>query len=253
MINPLDLIGRTVLVTGASAGIGRATAVLLSRLGAHLVLMGRNPDRLQQTLEALEGGCHRAEAFDLADLDGVPSKLSQIVETAGALHGLVHCAGVTALTPLRVLTTEHLERMMRVNFYAAAALTREFSRKRNHQDGASVVLVASVAGLSGVAGRSAYSASKGAVVAFTKSAALELAKSGIRVNCVAPAYVRTEMYDSGLAALTPEQLAAVIAATQPLGLGEPADVANAIAFLLASSARWITGTVLSVDGGYTAQ
>jgi NAD(P)-dependent dehydrogenase (short-subunit alcohol dehydrogenase family) len=90
-------------------------------------------------------------------------------------------------------------------------------------------------------------------VAFAKSAALELARAGVRVNCVAPAYVRTDMYDAGLSALTADQVTAVVAATQPLGLGEPEDVANAIAFLLADSARWITGTVLTVDGGYTAQ
>jgi NAD(P)-dependent dehydrogenase (short-subunit alcohol dehydrogenase family) len=253
MINPLALTGRTVLLTGASAGIGRAAAVLLSRLGARVVLLARSPERLREVRDLLEGDGHRIESFDLTNLDAIPGKFAEIVNTVGALHGLVHCAGVTALTPMRVLTTEHLERMMRVNFYAAAALTREFSRKRNHQDGSSAVLVASVAGLAGVPCRTAYSASKGAVVAFARSAAVELAKVGVRVNCVAPAYVRTEMFDASLASLTPEQLNDVVAVSQPLGLGEPDDVANAIAFLLADSARWITGTVLSVDGGYTAQ
>lgn len=253
MTNPLDLTGRSVLLTGASAGIGRSTAVLLSRLGARLVLVGRNAGRLQQTMVSLEGDGHRLEPFDLADLEAIPSRVTAIVDATGPLYGLVHCAGLTALTPLRIVTPERMDQAMRVNFHAGAILTAEFSRKRNRQVRGSVVLVASVAGLVGVAGRSAYSASKGALIAFAKSAALELARTGIRVNCVAPAYVRTEMYDSTLAALTAEQLAGVVAATQPLGLGEPEDVANSIAFLLADSARWITGTVLTVDGGYTAQ
>jgi NAD(P)-dependent dehydrogenase (short-subunit alcohol dehydrogenase family) len=249
----IHLAGRTVLITGASAGIGRATAVLLSQLGARLVLWGRNTARLAETEAALAGEGHRAESFDLADLDAIPARMKQIVEAVGPLHGLVHSAGVTSLTPLRVMTATHLEQTMRVNFHAAALLTKEFSRRQTHLPGSSIVLVASVAGLVGVGGRAAYSASKGALVAFAKSAALELARAGVRVNCVAPAYVRTEMYDAGLSALTPDQIAAMVAATQPLGLGEPEDVANAIAFLLADSARWITGSVLTVDGGYTAQ
>jgi NAD(P)-dependent dehydrogenase (short-subunit alcohol dehydrogenase family) len=142
---------------------------------------------------------------------------------------------------------------MRINYESAVALTAAFSKKRSHQAGSSIVLVASAAGVVGLAGSTAYSGSKGALIAFARSAALELAGSGIRVNCVAPAYVRTEMLEQTLNTLTPEQLEARIAATQPLGLGTPLDVAHAIAFLLADTGRWITGSVLAVDGGYTAQ
>jgi NAD(P)-dependent dehydrogenase (short-subunit alcohol dehydrogenase family) len=252
MSSLLDLSGRTVLVTGASAGIGRATAILLSRLGARLVLAGRNAERLRETESSLDPGNHLVEAFDVTQ-GSLPASFDHIVGAVGPLDGLVHCAGVTALTPLRFVAAEQIDTMMRVNFHAAVLLTKEFSKKRNHHAGSSVVLVASVAGLVGVIGRSVYGATKGAVAAFARSAALELAQAGIRVNCVAPAYVKTDMYDAGLASLTTDQLNAVIAATQPLGLGEPIDVANAIAFLLSNGARWITGTVLAVDGGYTAQ
>jgi NAD(P)-dependent dehydrogenase (short-subunit alcohol dehydrogenase family) len=252
MRNPLDLGGQTVLVTGASSGIGRATAVLLSQLGARLVLVARNQERLGQTAAALEGSGHRSHSQDLSDLEALPSWFGRVVEFAGPLAGLVHCAGVTSILPLRSVTASHMDQILRVNFQAAAILTREFARKRMHQDRASAVLVASIAGLVGVAGRSVYGASKGALIAFARSAALELARSDVRLNCVAPAYVRTEMTKADLAALTPEQ-AAGLAAAQPLGIGEPEDVAHAIAFLLSSASRWITGTVLAVDGGYTAQ
>jgi len=253
MHNPMQLSGRTVLVTGASAGIGRCTAVLLSQLGARVVLLARNQPRLEQTAALLEGSGHLVVAFDLAGLDAIPRCLGDLVEQTGPLDGLVHCAGTGSLMPLRALTMEHLDGVMRVNFQAAVALTTAFCRKRMRQARASVVLVASVAGLLGVPARSAYSASKGALIAFARSAALEMAKTGLRINCVAPAFVKTEMYEGSLSALTPEQLEKLIETTQPLGLGDPVDVANAIAFLLADSGRWITGSVLAVDGGYTAQ
>jgi NAD(P)-dependent dehydrogenase (short-subunit alcohol dehydrogenase family) len=189
----------------------------------------------------------------LGNPEGIAEWLAGIVTETGPLDGLTHCAGITSLTPLRVLSVKHAAEVMRVNYESAVALTTAFSRKRAHRTGSSIVLVASVAGSVGVAGSAAYSGSKGALMAFARSAALELAPGGIRVNCVAPAYVRTEMYERNLKAMTAEQLVQRVAATQPLGLGTPLDVAHAIAFLLADTGRWITGSVLTEDGGYTAQ
>lgn len=251
--NPLDLSGKTILVTGASAGIGRSTALLLSRLGARLIVSGRRQHALEETAAQLGGTSHLVAAFDLGALDAIPEWLSSLTEQTGPLDALVYCAGVGSLLPLRLLRTEHLEEVMRVNFYAAAVLAREFARKRAHREPASLVFVASTAGMLGTAARTAYSASKGALIAFAKSAAIELAKSGIRVNCVAPSYVETDMYERTMASLTEEQLKTLIGSTQPLGLGEPGDVAGAIAFLIADTGRWITGSVLAVDGGYSAQ
>lgn len=252
MINPLQLESKTILVTGASSGIGRATAILLSQLGATVVAVGRNSARLEETIHSLQGGGHHAVIFDLGDLEAIPAWMAKVVDQAGPLDGLVHCAGIASLVPIRALNIAEVEQVMRINYFSAVALTKEFSRKRVHRKDGSIVLISSVAGVVGVPGRTAYSASKGALTAFARSAALELAGAGLRVNCIAPAYVRTELYEATRASLTDEQLNALVAA-QPLGLGEPLDVAHAVAFLLAPTSRWITGSVLAVDGGYTAQ
>jgi NAD(P)-dependent dehydrogenase (short-subunit alcohol dehydrogenase family) len=254
MTNPLSLAGRSILITGASAGIGRSTAGLVSELGARVTLVGRNATRLEETLRTLTGDGQRNAPFDLQSTDAIADWFSGLVTEQGPFDGLVHSAGIGSLVPLRVLTVSQMEDVMRINVVAAMALTKAFSRKRAYQPGtAAIVFVASVAGLTGAPARSAYSASKGALIAFARSAALELAKTGIRVNCVAPAYVKTEMFEDAFKTMTPEQMETLIEATQPLGLGTPLDVAHSIAFLLADTARWITGSVLAVDGGYTAQ
>lgn len=253
MTNPLNMEGKTVLVTGASSGIGRTTAVLLSHLGANLVLVGRNQAGLAETLSAMAGSGHHQAEFDLSRVDEIRPWLTELIQTTGPLDGLVCAAGVTSLRPLRALDIAHFDKVMKINCYAAVALTTAFCRKQVHKAAASVALVASVAGLRGLAGSAAYCASKGALIAFARSAGVELAPAGVRVNCVAPGYVKTPMYDMAMQELSPEKLEAQVRTTQPLGLGTPLDVAHAIAFLLADTGRWITGSVLAVDGGYTAQ
>jgi NAD(P)-dependent dehydrogenase (short-subunit alcohol dehydrogenase family) len=250
--NPLNLKGHSILVTGASSGIGRETSVLLSKLGARLVLVSRNAERLAETERLLEGPGHRVEAFDLTSLSEIPNWLKGLAAEVGPLSGLVHSAGTHFIRPLRVLTPESLDEAMRVNLGAAVALVKGFRQKNvRHSGGASVVLVASVMGLVGQAAVSAYAASKGALISLGKSLALELAGEGIRVNCVAPGLVKSEMTERFLASLTPEQAAAV-EKMHPLGIGSPLDVAHAIAFLLAETGRWMTGTTMIVDGGYTS-
>ncbi len=247
----MELIDRTILVTGASSGIGRETAILLSQLGAHLILVGRNSEQLEKTHELLEGTAHQVYAFDLSNVDEIPRWMKEITSASGPLHGLVHSAGVQFTRPLRIVSSEGIEEIMRINVTAALLLAKAFRQKGVSVDSGSIVYLSSVMGLVGQSGQSAYSASKGALVTLTKSLALELSRENIRVNCVAPAMVRTEMSEKMLELLTPEQ-AIHIEAMHPLGLGRPRDVANAIAFLLADTARWITGTTLVVDGGYTA-
>jgi NAD(P)-dependent dehydrogenase (short-subunit alcohol dehydrogenase family) len=252
MINPLDLSGKTIMVTGASGGIGRETACLLSELGARLVLVGRNVAALDETLHRLDGAGHFVESFDLRELDAIPDWMRRLNEAVGPLDGLVHCAGVQQILPLRALSPQKLDDVLRVNFHAGIMLAKCLCRKTAHRKPASLVFVSSVMGLVGQPGRAAYSASKGALEAATRSLALELAPESIRVNCIAPAFVRTEMFADLSKTMTQEQIQAVERA-HPLGIGEPRDVAGASAFLLAGTGRWITGTTLVIDGGYCAQ
>lgn len=251
MLNPLDLSGRSVLVTGASSGIGRETACLVAQLGGRVIATGRSEDRLRGTLGALAGEGHAAEPFDLGDAAGIPIWIKRLRAEYGPLHGLVHCAGVHALRPLRILDAGTCDEMMHINVTSAMALARGFTQRGVAGPGSSIVLLSSVAGFVGQAGVAAYAASKGAIAAMSRSLAVELAAAGIRVNCVAPGMVRGEMTSALLNQLNGEQTEA-LESRHLLGFGCPRDVAHAIIFLLAETARWITGTTLVVDGGYSA-
>jgi NAD(P)-dependent dehydrogenase (short-subunit alcohol dehydrogenase family) len=252
MLNPLDLRGRTILVTGASSGIGRETSILLSKLGGRLILVSRSEERLNQTVAQLDGSEHLIKPFDLTAFDNINNWVKSIAKESGPLHGLVHSAGTQNIQPLRFLTGKDIENSMHLNINSAILLTQAFRQKGVSTAGGSIVFISSVMGLVGQPLRSIYSAGKGALIALTRSLALELARDKLRVNCVAPAFVKTDMLDKLQAVLTPDQFAA-IEALHPMGFGTPLDIAYAIAFLLADTGRWITGTTLVVDGGYTAQ
>jgi NAD(P)-dependent dehydrogenase (short-subunit alcohol dehydrogenase family) len=252
MINPFDLTGKTILVTGASRGIGQVTAVFLSRLGARIVAVARDAQRLQATVEQMEGTAHLALAFDLNNVEQLPAWIKTIAEETGPLFGLVHSAGITMNRPLKGLSYQNLLDIQRINVDAAIMLSKGF-RQKGIADaaGSSVVYLSSVTAFKTKPALAAYAATKGALISLTKTLALELAAQKIRVNCVCPGLVRTAMVDDLKNILLPEQLEKLYA-EYPLGLGEPEDVAYAIAFLLAPAARWITGTALVLDGGYTA-
>lgn len=250
--NPMSLDARTVVVTGASSGIGREVCVLLAQLGAKVILVGRNREQLQATADRFDGTPHGIEVFDCNQLDAIKDWLKRVSAEHGGLHGLVHCAGLQSLQPLRMMKREKIDELLRVNFLAAVELAKAFRQRGVYQKPASLVFLSSVMGRVGMPALSIYCASKGAVESFCRALALEYADEPIRVNCVAPGLVRTEMSAKMEQQMTAEQFAAVQAA-HPLGLGSPQDVANAVAFLLADTGRWVTGTTLVVDGGYTAQ
>ena len=248
-VNPLDLSGRTILVTGASAGIGQDTAVLLSQLNARLILVARNKERLERTLSMLEAGDHRVEVFDLNALDAITPWMKDLASRCGVLHGLVHSAGVYSVIPLRILSVPQLEETLRVNLSSALMLAKGLRQKSCHAERSSLVLVSSVSGLCGQAGMSAYAASKAALIGVAKALAMELVRDGVRVNCVAPGLVQTETSTQVVAQAGGGD---TMESMHPLGIGLPRDVANGIAFLLSDAARWITGTTLVIDGGCTA-
>ncbi len=251
--NPMDLSGRRILVTGASSGIGRATAIMLSRLRAEVICCGRDEARLAETASLMTGDRHRMEAFDLDNIDQIDEWVKKLARSTGPLFGLVHAAGVQSSLPITRVTPKHVRTLLTTNVESALALARAFGSSEvcPGPDG-SLVLVSSVLASVGTRGRSAYAATKGAMEGLTPSLALELAARKVRVNCVAPSFVRTPMLGE-MERFWSEEQRADVERLHPLGIGEPEDVAHAIAFLLGPCGRWITGTVLVVDGGYLAQ
>ncbi len=249
---PIDFEGRTILVTGASSGIGRAACISLASLGAQLILVGRDDHRLRETMGQLAGSNHQVETFDLLRTNAICPWMKSLAAESGPWDGLVHSAGVLVTRPLRYLDCGTFDETMQINVAAAVQLAKGFRQKGVCNENASVVFLSSMMGLVGQAGLAAYSASKGALIALARSLALEYARDGIRFNCIAPGLVETEMAQRLQKALPTGNYEALVQA-HPLGVGKPQDVAHAITFLLSDAARWITGTTLVVDGGYTAQ
>ena len=250
MLNPLDLTGRTILVTGASSGIGRESCVVLSRLGARIILVARNLERLEETWQQLEGAGHVIVQYDLNAYEEIPRWMKALAEQYGLLDGLIHSAGVALTAPLKTMAAKQVEQLWLVNVSAGLWLAKGY-RQRGVNSGGSIVFLSSAAGLVGQSALSAYAASKGAVISMTRALSCELARERIRVNCIAPGFVKTTMYQEFGDQITKEQLVA-LEKEYPLGFGEAADVAYAVAYLLSQAAKWITGTTLVVDGGVTA-
>lgn len=241
----VDLSGKKILVTGASSGIGRETAILLSQLGAQVVLIGRRESELQATLNQMVGGNHRYYCFDLAVLKDIANVVKQCVEVDGIkLNGLVHCAGISLRLPIRALNFDNMDEVMKINFYAFIELVKAYTSK-NICNGGSVVAVSSIAAQNGGAGQTIYAASKAAVDASVKTLSKELVKKNIRVNSVCPSYIKTAMYEEIKAKTGSDSLGD----SQLLGVGEPQDVANLIAFLLSDASKFVTGANYLIDGG----
>ncbi|MEG2184749.1 MAG: SDR family oxidoreductase [Cloacibacillus sp.] len=252
MDNPFALKGKRYLVTGAASGIGRSSAEILSALGAELILADRNEDGLVKTL----GRCPSAVKMLPIDLMEVHS-ISSVVETAvkefGKLHGVVHAAGVPYISPLKAVDMDKLHRVFAVNTYAAAEIAKAFSSRKVYAgESGSVVFISSVYASVGCPCNAGYAMSKAAIEGLTRALAMEFAGRKIRVNCIAPGFIKTPM-DKAVSGYFDNEHEDVITGLHPLGLGQPSDVAYAIAYLLSEASRWVTGTIMHVDGGFTAQ
>ncbi|MCD2323298.1 SDR family oxidoreductase [Sphingomonas sp. IC-56] len=250
----MDLRGRHILVTGASSGIGRSVAILLHRLGARLSLVDRDEPGLAAVCAELGAGEPTIpHGADLSAIEAIPDLVGRCVESSGRLHGVVHCAGIQAIVPVRTLQIEGWRKIFAVNTEAALMLGKTMSSKKVYAgEHGSIVFISSVMGLAGSVGAIAYSMSKAALDGMARSLSLELAPRQIRVNSIAPGFVRTPLFEE-TEKLWDEEARKAVEDLHPLGFGRPEDVANAVAFLMADTGRWITGSVMVVDGGYLAR
>ena len=247
-----NLKGKNILVTGASSGMGRAACIRLSNLGATVFLVGRDEQRLAATMENMQGGLHTIIPFDLCNFNDY-EQLFEIIKPHGHLSGLAHFAGIRKTLPIRATKVNDLKDIFNINLFAFMELVRFFSRKNYAQpDGASIVAVSSVLSLRGAAALAGYGASKAAIDGAVRSFACELASKKIRVNSIAPGHVETEMNLAVKQTISEEAYEQIIK-SHPLGIGMPEDVANLVAFLISDEARWITGAVIPIDGGFTAR
>ena len=243
-VNPFSLEGKTILVTGASSGIGRAAAVAAAHMGARIVLTGRNPERLAETLEQLTTGAdHLLIAADLADA----AARNNLADASPVLDGMVHSAGVAAMRPMRMVNEEHLREMLSVNYEAPILLTQRLLARKRFNSAASLVYVTATAAHLSPLATGAYAGAKAALVSSVRSLASEHAKSRIRANCVAPGYVNTPMYTALDGVTSFEGNHDLF----PLGISEPADVAHGIVYLLSPASRWVTRSTLNIDGGHS--
>lgn len=251
--NPFSLDGKTILVTGASSGIGRQCAIDCSKMGARVVLIARNEERLKETLSQMEGDSHLAVSFDLTDFDGLPEKINEIVSKVGVISGVVNCAGISTTEPLKLTTSERLEGFFHTNVMGTLLLSKEVCKlKHYNRDGCSIVFLSSVMGVVGESMKSAYSLTKGALISASRSLACEFARKNIRFNCISPGVIETPINANQPYMKDPE-LRKQFEAKHLLGLGKTSDISNACIYLLSDASRWVTGQNLIIDGGYTVK
>ena len=251
MFNPFSLQNKTIIVTGASSGIGQQVAISCSKMGAKVALIGRNQERLEETRKQLSGEGHLVISYDLTDLEHQKELVSDIVSKIGPVDGLVNCAGISATLPFKLMKPEKVEELFRTNVFATIELTRQVLGVKNvNKEGASVIFFASVMGCVGENAKSLYSFTKGALISGCRSLAIEYAPRKVRINVVSPGVVETPINKNQSYLADPERRKAT-EALHPLGLGRADDIANACVYLLSDASRWVTGQNLIIDGGYT--
>jgi NAD(P)-dependent dehydrogenase (short-subunit alcohol dehydrogenase family) len=244
--------GKTIVVTGASSGIGKEVAILLSKLGARVVITGRDLQRLEQTKNLLDQQAdHIILDVDMTDTDALVGKLTTLVKTIGMLDGMIHCAGIQITAPLQFMDIEMINTMIQSNIVSAITLAKFFRQKFVAKSPSSIVFLSSVTALFGQSGLSLYAATKGAMISLTKALATELSRQKIRVNCIVPGMIDTEMTQHAFKHVPTDQQEKW-SSSHLFGIGEAIDVANMAAFLVADTSKWITGSSFTVDGGFSA-
>ncbi|MCF8228337.1 MAG: SDR family oxidoreductase [Bacteroidales bacterium] len=244
-MNAFDLTGKTILVTGASSGLGMQCAITISRHGGTLVISGRNQERLQKTFDHLEGKGHEIIPADLTKEGDTKS----LVEKLPLLNGVIYSTGISELSPARFITNESIEKTFKISFDASVLLTSHLlAKKKLAKANCSLLFISSISTRYPFVGGAMYISAKAALEGYARVLALELAPKRIRSNCIAPAFVKTPMLD-GTAENYSQEAVKKIEDQQILGLGEPEDVANTAVFYMSDASRWITATNLILGGG----
>jgi NAD(P)-dependent dehydrogenase (short-subunit alcohol dehydrogenase family) len=249
MFNPFSLNGKTILITGASSGIGRGIAIECSKMGAKLIISGRNTERLAETFNSLEGDGHIIIQADLS----IQADIDRLVDETPVLNGCVHSAGIPKIATVKFINRGLLEDILNINTVAPILLTSLLIKKKKLQKKASIVFISSISGVCVAnTGESSYSATKGAISGFVKGAAFELAAQGTRVNSINPGLVPTRILELSNSVFSEEQLKDTMYGRYPLKrVGTPEDIAYGAIYLLSDASSWVTGVNLIVDGGYT--
>lgn len=248
MYNPFSLEGKTILITGASSGIGRGTAIECSRMGSQVVLIGRNLERLQETLSQMEGEGHVVLAGDLT----VEAELNSVIEQMPVLNGVVHCAGISQIKMVKFMDKPSLHGVFDVNVFGPLMLNTALLKKRKIQKGSSIVFISSISGVySSQVGEAGYGATKAALAGYAKSAAIELATQGTRVNCIHPGIIETPLLSVSNGTFTEQDLENLKKKYPLRRFGQPEDVARCAVYLLSDASSFMTGSSLLLDGGFT--
>lgn len=247
MFNPFTLEDKTILVTGASSGIGRSIAFNLAKMGATVLLTARNEERLQETLD---GVITKGSRYILADLN-CKDEIDKLINEFDFIDGLVCCAGIIKTLPVKHISDDAIEEIFETNLLSNIRLCSKLLRKKKITRGGSVVMISSVSTSNVKIGNSLYSATKGGLNSFAKAMALEVARQEIRVNCIQPGFIPSGILDNS--GIEKDDFLKFYEERHPLGLGHPSDIANASIYLLSDASRWVTGSILTIDGGYTLQ
>jgi NAD(P)-dependent dehydrogenase (short-subunit alcohol dehydrogenase family) len=245
MITPYHIYNKTILVTGASSGIGKKIAVFASEMGGTLIVNGRDELKLKDTFTRLKGDNHVLLQADLLN----DKDIETLIESVPPLDGIVISAGIIDPYPIGFLNKQKIEKTFSINFNQQVILISGLLRKKKINKNASIVFISSISAKHPHKGGSVYSASKAALESFSKSLALEYSNKAIRSNCIQASMVKTEMYDIAEQHISKERMNAHIQ-HYPLGVGYPQDIANATVFLLSDASRWITGATILMDGGF---
>lgn len=251
MINLMDLSGKTIVVAGASSGIGKKTAIVLSKIGAKLLLIARREDKLMETISELEGSNHSYYVADLSQTGNIESLVKNMIAENGPVDGLLYSTGIASSSPFALAKPDKVEKSFQVNFFGFMELTRQLTKKNHCNPGMSVVGISSVASLQGNKAQTIYAATKAAMNGAMRCMAHELAEKQIRINTIAPGMTATEMYE-GFKKRYDEDSNSDLLKRQYLGIISTDAIAHAVAFLLSDSSKYITGVILPVDGGMTS-